>query len=54
MKLSIIIVAWRVQDKLKNNIPHYIVSPKCCKRCEKWGNRLNDQDICENCFEALL
>ena len=40
------------QEKLKNNIPHVIDSPKTCNSCELWGNELDEESgLCEDCWE---
>ena len=38
-------------EKLKNNIPHIVKSPKTCKGCELWGENhpLNKNGYCGEC-----
>lgn len=42
-----------VKEKLDNDIPHVIDSPRICPNCELWGNtpiKLKDgREVCEGC-----
>lgn len=39
---------WNMQQATSDQ-PHIIEEPISCKRCELWGNKLNDAGICEDC-----
>jgi hypothetical protein len=35
--------------KLERDEPHVIESPKVCRSCEMWGNKLDEHGLCEYC-----
>ena len=39
-------------EKLATDVPHVIFAPLSCSACELWGNKLNDEGLCENCVES--
>jgi hypothetical protein len=40
------------QDKLNQDIPHIIESPKCCNNCQMWGESpLDKGGMCQGCRE---
>ena len=39
------------QEKLHLRTPHVIENPSCCKSCEHWGLKLNENGLCEDCQE---
>ena len=41
------------QEKLYLRIPHLIMDPTCCKSCEHWGMKLNEQGLCEGCVSGI-
>lgn len=43
------VYAYGNQDKLLNNIPHYVNSPDGCNDCFVWGAGVNENGICDNC-----
>jgi len=42
------------QELLKKNVPHYIESPRSCKKCGWWGEKLNEKGICESCLKEVI
>lgn len=39
------------QEKLKKDEAHVIESPQCCRNCDLWGEKLNEDGYCEKCAE---
>lgn len=37
------------QIKLEAGIPHVIDAPRCCSRCEMWGNEILENGLCTDC-----
>jgi len=41
---------WSI-EKIKQDIPHVVNDPVCCKSCETWGYNLDEEGYCEDCAE---
>lgn len=39
------------QEKLLSGTPHVIESPKTCAVCHLWGEPINEDGVCESCYE---
>lgn len=44
------------KEKLEKDIPHAIddLGPATCKSCECWGEKLNENGICESCLKEVI
>ena len=41
--------------QMRFNIPHVIVRPKTCIKCEMWGTgEIGEDGICESCREGVI
>ena len=39
------------QEKLLSGTPHVIESPRTCVVCHLWGEPINEDGVCESCYE---
>ena len=42
------------QAKLNHDIPHVVDSPTICKRCNLWGDELDEKGLCEDCIKGKI